>query len=201
MTRFPNFAQPDPAGRYTYADCLAWEIEQYDLIGGRLLPTMPGRSPAHQRCLSGLMGQVWAFLKQQPRPRPQVYHLPLDVRLPPWPGAAPTDIVDVVQPDLLVVRDPACLDERGAVGPPDRLVEVVSPGFVDRDIRLKFDLYQRHGVPEYWLIFPEARAVTAYVLDAAGQYQVAAEYTEPGPMPVATLPGLAVEWADVFDDE
>ena len=43
--------------------------------------------------------------------------------------------------------------------------------------------------------------MTAYVLDAQGQYQLAAEYAEPGPMPAATVPGLAVEWADVFDDE
>ena len=200
MERLPNFAQPDPAGRYTYADCLAWEIEQYDLIGGRLLPAMPGRSPAHQQCLIGLMQPVQAFLKQQLRPRPQVYHLPLDVRLPPWPGAAPDDITDVVQPDLLVVCDPARVDERGALGAPDWLVEVVSAGFVDRDTRLKFALYQRHGVREYWLVFPHFNTVLAYVLDAAGQYQLTAEYAAPGPMPVATLPGLAVEWADVFDE-
>ena len=198
MERFPNFAQPDPAGRYTYADCLGWEIEQYDLIGGRLLPPMPGRSPAHQRCLMGLMQQVQTFLKQQPRPRPQVYHLPLDVRLPPWPGAANDEIVDVVQPDLLVVCDPAGLDERGASGPPDWLVEVVSPGFVDRDIRLKFAFYQRHGVREYWLVFPYAKAVAAYRLDADGRYQLAAEYAAPGPMLVATLPGLVLEWSQIF---
>ena len=41
MNRLPNFAQPDPAGRYTYADCLTWVIEQCYLIGGRLLPAMP----------------------------------------------------------------------------------------------------------------------------------------------------------------
>lgn len=198
MTRLPNFAQPDPAGRYTYADCLTWEIEQYDLIAGRLLPAMPGRSPAHQRCLGGLLMEVQLFLKRQPRPRPQAYHLPLDVRLPPWPGAANDEIVDVVQPDLLVVCDLARLDERGAIGAPDWLVEVVSPGFVDRDVRLKFDLYQRHGVREYWIVFPDAKAVAAYVLEN-GYYQLAAEYAQPGPMPVATLPGLAIEWADVFD--
>ena len=151
--------------------------------------------------MGSLLGQVQAFLRQQPRPRPQGYCLPLDVRLPPWSGAAATDIVDVVQPDLLVVADPARLDERGAIGAPDWLVEVVSPGFADRDLRLKFDLYQRHGAREYWLVFPEARAVVAYVLDSRGQYQLAAEYATPGPMPVATLPGLAVEWADIFDDE
>ena len=109
--------------------------------------------------------------------------------------------MDVVQPDLLVVRDPARLDERGAIGAPNWLIEVVSPGFVDRDIRLKFDLCQRHGVREYWLIFPEARSIAAYVLDAAGRYQVAAEYAAPGPMPMATLPCLAMTWAEVFADK
>ena len=71
---------------------------------------------------------------------------------------------------------------------------------MDRDIQLKFDLYQRHGVREYWLVFPDAQAVVAYQLNENGRYQLTAEYAEPGPMPVATLPGLAVEWADIFDD-
>lgn len=123
------------------------------------------------------------------------------MRLPPWPGAANNDIVDVVQPDLLVVCNPAGLDERGAIGPPDWLVEVVSPGFVDRDTRLKFDLYQHHGVREYWIVIPGLKTIQIFLLDEAGRYQLAAEYAAPGPMPVATLPGLAVEWADVFGDE
>ena len=69
------------------------------------------------------------------------------------------------------------------------------------DTKTKFDLYEENGVREYWIVAPGLQSVTAYVLDARGQYQLAAEYAGPGPMPVATLPGLAVEWADVFDDD
>ncbi len=39
----------------------------------------------------------------------------------------------------------------------------------------------------------------AHLLDENGRYQVTGEYAEPGPMPVAAVPGLAVEWAEVFD--
>ena len=54
---------------------------------------------------------------------------------------------------------------------------------------------------EYWIVYPGIQSVVVYVLDAQDEYQLTAEYAAPGPMPVATLPGLAVEWADIFDDE
>lgn len=53
---------------------------------------------------------------------------------------------------------------------------------------------------EYWIVAPGINTVTVYVLEGA-EYRIQAEYAEPGPMPVTTQPGLAVEWADVFDDE
>jgi hypothetical protein len=45
---------------------------------------------------------------------------------------------------------------------------------------------------------PSLQTVQTYLLDAAGQYQLAAEYAEPGPMFVGTLPGLAIEWSEIF---
>ena len=40
----------------------------------------------------------------------------------------------------------------------------------------------------------------AYVLDAHGRYQIAAEYAEPGPLLVATLPRLVIEWSEIVDE-
>ncbi|RZK16051.1 MAG: Uma2 family endonuclease, partial [Hymenobacter sp.] len=79
------------------------------------------------------------------------------------------------------------------------IIEIVSPGSTAHDTKTKFDLYEENGVLEYWIVFPGLKTVTAYVLEN-GQYQLAGEYAEPGLMPVATLPGLMVEWAEIFDE-
>lgn len=105
-----------------------------------------------------------------------------------------------MQPDICVVGDPAKLDDRGCVGAPDWIVEILSPGNTTRDTRIKFDLYEESGVREYWIVYPGVKTVAAFVL-WEGQYQLTAEYTEPGPIPVATLPGLTLEWAEIFTED
>lgn len=197
MAPITQLSQLDLNGTYTYADYLGWQFPEYvEMVGGRVLPPMPGRSPQHQHYLINLMMAVSKFLKGQPA---EMVQIPFDVCPAYRPGQADDQIVTVVQPDLLVARDPAKLAERGCFGAPDWIIEILSPGFVSRDTKTKFDLYQENGVREYWIVFPGINAVTTYVLEN-GQYRLAAEYAAPGPMPVATLPGLAVEWADVFDD-
>lgn len=130
----------------------------------------------------------------------RVYHAPFDVRLTTGGANGDQQIRTVVQPDICVVCDPAKLDERGCVGAPDWIVEILSPGNTTRDTRIKFDLYEESGVREYWIVYPGVKTVAAFVL-WEGQYQLTAEYTEPGPIPVATLPGLALEWAEIFTED
>jgi len=47
-------------------------------------------------------------------------------------------------------------------GPPDPVIEIVSPdsGLIDR--RRKFDLYERFGVKEYWIVDQDERVVEVY---------------------------------------
>ena len=84
--------------------------------------------------------------------------------------------------------------------PPTGLLKSSRPVTLGTIPKIKFDLYEENGVREYWIVAPGINTVTVYVLEGA-EYRIQAEYAEPGPMPVTTLPGLAVEWADVFDDE
>lgn len=37
------------------------------------------------------------------------------------------EIIDVVQPDISVVRNPSKIDERGCLGTPDFIIEILSP--------------------------------------------------------------------------
>ena len=197
MTPITNLSQLDPNGSYSYADYLTWRFAEYvELIKGRLLRKMSAPTSQHQEIASDFQGIIWSYLRGKPC---RVFPAPFDVRLVRSTGNGDAQIKTVVQPDICVVCDPARLDERGCLGAPDWIIEIVSPGNVGHDTKTKFDLYQENGVREYWIVFPGEKTVAAYVLEN-DEYRLAAEYAAPGPMPVATLPGLAVEWADVFDD-
>jgi Uma2 family endonuclease len=84
---------------------------------------------------------------------------------------APLDVIladsTIVQPDLVYLASDRMnrISRRGVEGAPTLLVEVLSPGTSAVDRIRKYDLYARHGVPFYWLIDPEARAVEAYRLE------------------------------------
>ena len=199
MEAITKLSQLDPNGRYTYADYLTWRFTEFvELIKGKVLRHMSGPSSRHQQYSTNLVAEIRPLLKGKAC---RVYAAPFDVRLTRSTGNGDSQINTVVQPDICVVCDLAKIDARGCVGAPDWIIEILSPGNVGHDTKIKFDLYEENGVREYWIVAPGINTVTVYVLDARGEYQLAAEYAEPGPMPVATLPGLAVEWADVFDDE
>ena len=69
--------------------------------------------------------------------------------------------VEVLQPDILYVsRDRlSIINERNVQGPPDLVVEVLSPGTAERDRTLKRARYLRFGIREYWLVDLQARTI------------------------------------------
>ena len=195
MEPITDFSQLDLSKTYTYADYLTWKFDEFvELIKGKVMRPMAGPSRRHQVISGNIFSTIHQFLRRNPC---QVYHAPFDVRLTTGGANGDQQIQTVVQPDICVVCDPAKLDDRGCVGAPDWIVEIVSPGNTARDTKTKFDLYEESGVQEYWIVYPGQNTVTAYVL-VDEQYKLAGEYIEPGPMPVASLPGLAVEWAELF---
>lgn len=194
-----DFAQLDPSARYTYADYLRWQFgEAVELIRGKILRKMAGPVRAHQRISGNLHAEIHSFLKHKPC---QVYAAPFDVRLVRGGPNGDADISTVVQPDLCVVCDPAKLDDRGCLGAPDWIIEIVSPRTARLDTATKYELYAENGVREYWLVFPKEQVVQAFTLTEAGEYQLVQEYDAPGLLPSHTLPALQLEWADVFADE
>ena len=89
-----------------------------------------------------------------------------------WPGLLypPTDVMlsdnDVVQPDLIFVSRARehIITEAKIQGAPDLVVEILSPSTASRDWRDKLDLYERHGVAEYWLVDPVSEIVWVFRL-------------------------------------
>jgi len=196
MTPITQFSQLDLTKTYTYADYLTWKFDEFvELIKGQVMRPMAGPSRRHQDYSTNLLRQI---LPSMAGSSCRVYHAPFDVRLTTAGANGDQQIWTVVQPDICVVCDLAKLDDRGCVGAPDWIVEILSPGNTTRDTRIKFDLYEESGVLEYWIVYPGIKTVAAFVL-REGQYQLTAEYTEPGPIPVTMLPSLTLEWAEIFD--
>ena len=117
-------------------------------------------------------------------------------------GFAPLDMIltnrQVVQPDVFFVSTDrlAILTDR-LRGAPDLVAEVLSPGSRRRDRLDKRDLYEQHGVKEYWLIDPDALTVEVLSLER-GEYQLVGRW-QPGSQATSRLlPGFKILVADLF---
>jgi Uma2 family endonuclease len=107
---------------------------------------------------------------------------------------APIDVVlsehRVVQPDIVFLSSDNLDRARDVIhGPVDLAIEVISVGTRHRDRIEKRDLYQQHGIPEYWLIDPEAATVEILKLEN-GEYHIASHARTKGPLHSPTFPDL-----------
>ena len=195
MAEITDISQLDLSKTYTYADYLAWRFTEYvELIKGRVMRRMSAPASAHQVVSTNLQGELYAFLKRQSC---QIFAAPFDVRLTRSTGNGDGQVQTVVQPDICVVCDGSKIDEKGCVGAPDWIIEILSPSTALRDTRTKFDLYAENGVSEYWIVSPDERRVVTYQLEQS-DYQLTGEYEAAGPIASVTLPTLRLEWEDVF---
>ena len=69
-----------------------------------------------------------------------------------------------VAPDVAVYCDKNQIFYRGYIGIPQLVVEILSPSNADDDLIVKKDLYEKYGVPEYWIISPMSKKVWIYML-------------------------------------
>jgi len=160
-----SLARPN-TDRFTYGDYRSWlDAERYELVDGLAYAMAPAPTRLHQRFVLEIARQIADALEGGPC---EVDIAPFDVRLPEA-DEADDNVATVVQPDILVVCDPAKLDEKGCRGAPDWVIEVTSGSTANHDRIRKLDIYQRHGVREYWLVNPSDRVLTRYRL-VQGKY-------------------------------
>jgi Uma2 family endonuclease len=177
--------------RYTYADYLGWEgTERYQLLNGEVFQ-MASPSVVHQALLMELSAQFYNLLKGKPC---RVFAAPLDVRL--FPKEDNSDGT-VVQPDLLVVCDKDKLGKGSVNGPPDLVIEIVSPSNFHRELFLKFQYYLEAGVREYWVIDPEEKKVQVHIYENG--HFLSSGYKENGRIPVTILPGLDISLESLWE--
>ena len=183
--------------RYTLSDALKWdEQEHIELLEGTPIMMAPP-SRAHQEISGALFAQLHNYLEGK---KCRVYAAPFAVRLFERPGDRPENVDTLVEPDLSVVCDPDKLDDIGCKGAPDLIIEVLSPSTQRHDRLTKYNLYERAGVKEYWIVSPDERTVQVSVL-ADGRYRVLEVYTEQDIAKVHVLDGCFIELSRVFPTE
>ena len=159
MDEITSLSQLDLNGSYSYGDYLKWKFqERVEIIKGKIMAISPAPNRLHQRISMKL---TKAFLDVFNDHQCELYVAPFDVRFPDSNGKIKT----VVQPDLCVICDPNKLDEKGCIGAPDLIVEILSPGNSKREMKDKYELYQEQGVSEYWIVRPEEQHIQIYVLE------------------------------------
>ena len=186
----------NPNAHYTYADYLLWKFqERVELLRGQLRKmSTPGTK--HQKISGILFAEIKWYLKKSPC---QVFAAPFDVRLPLPSDKLKGDKIDtVVQPDISIICDKSKLDERGCMGAPDLVVEILSPGNSKKEMREKYDLYQEAGIQEYWVIFPPEQVLQRYILNAQGIYQAERPNVEGDTVGITFLPGFELAVEELF---
>jgi Uma2 family endonuclease len=151
---------------YTIEDWKLWE-GRWELINGVAYDMTPAPNLEHQRVSMHLAAALFAALEEakgtHQKGACEVFAAPVDVYL----GES------VLQPDLVLVCDPAKKSLRGIEGAPDLVVEILSPSTASKDTVRKRWVYEAAGVPEYLIVDPDERLGLLLRLQG-GRYEEAA---------------------------
>ncbi len=193
-----DFNQLDLNKTYSYADYLKWRFdERVELIKGKIFKMSPAPARKHQRISGYFQGELYKFLDNKTC---QVYAAPFDVRLTPRKKDNTSKIHTVVQPDLCVICDSSKLDEKGGIGAPDWIIEILSPGNSQKEMKNKFEVYEENGVKEYWIADPTSEVIFVYLLNEENKYIGLPPFTLEDQITSHVFPDFELSVADIFKD-
>jgi Uma2 family endonuclease len=174
---------------FTYDDYLALpdDGKRYEVIEGEISMT-PAPSPRHQEIQADLCARMVLHVREHLLGK--VYVSPIDVVL---------SMVDIVQPDVLFVSKDRMdiVAKKNIVGIPNLIVEILSPSSAERDRVEKMDLYQRYGLPEYWIVDPDSQMVEVY-LSVANRLEKVETLKTGERLHSRQIPGLVLELSEIF---
>ena len=174
---------------WTYEDYLRLtDGKRYEIINGRL-EEMPAPTPWHQDISRNLEFLMWNFVREKKLGK--VYDAPIDVVL---------EDRYVLQPDIIFISKErlGIIGEKAIMGPPDLVVEIISSATVRRDTIVKKGIYERFGVKEYWIVYPEEKAVEVWSLNDKGKYELFNVAEGEGKVISKVLEGLEIDLKEVF---
>jgi len=146
------------AWRYSDLEHLPDDGHRYEIIDGTLLVN---GSPSYDH--QGVVSTLLVTLRLAAPPEFRVLTAPFDVVL-----ADDT----VVEPDLVVARREA-FGAHNIPGPPDLVIEVLSPSTQRIDLNMKKERFERAGIPAYWVVTPTDPRVRVFELRDGAYVEVA----------------------------
>jgi Uma2 family endonuclease len=182
-------AGPETQRLYTY-DELAAEMPEtnqpHELWDGELIMA-PAPFFDHQKTVLRFYRRLDDWVSS--RNLGEVVTSPIDMVLSPHRA---------VQPDVaFIAKDRLAIIQRVIMGPADLVAEIVSLQGRSRDRIEKRDLYEQHGVKEYWIIDPEAQTVEVLAL-VSGRYELVQRSLPGETASSRLLPGFEVSVGDLF---
>jgi Uma2 family endonuclease len=187
----------DLSKKYTYADYYSWAFDdRVELINGKLFNLDSSPGTLHQ-LLSGFIScSLDNYLKGTQK---EVFAAPFDVRLPK--SSNDDEAIDtVIQPDICVICDSNKIDERGGIGAPDIVIEILTKGNNRKEVKDKYQAYEQAGVLEYWIIFPYSKTFLRYYLHN-GYYLSSRPLTIGDEVTTPILPGFVLNLDELFAEK
>ncbi|ALX47158.1 Uma2 family endonuclease [Lentibacillus amyloliquefaciens] len=118
---------------------------------------------------------------------------------------APVDLIlstdEVRQPDVVLINRERkdIIRKRGIEGAPDLVVEILSPSTIKRDKIDKLDVYARFGIPEYWIVEPNAGMLEQYILKDS-QYEIINVFHDNEPVTSPNIACISFTMRDIMDN-
>jgi len=176
--------------KLTYEDLLTLpeDGKRYEILDGDLLVT-PSPLTRHQIISTNLVALLHAHVKRNGLGI--VLHAPTDVIL---------DAYTVLEPDILYVRSSRAdiIQRHAIVGPPDLVVEILSPSTAARDRGIKLKAYARFGIEHYWIIDPDQNVLEAFSRTGEG-YALDGRHAGNVVVHLAPFADLALDLAEVWE--
>lgn len=173
---------------WTYEDLFSLpdDGKRYEIIAGELYE-MPSPSYDHAAAIINLIFILGPIVRALGG---SIVTAPLDVF---FADANP------VQPDIVVLLPDRLkyISRRGVEGPPDLLIEVLSPSNPEHDRQRKRALYARGGVREYWIVSPEAGTIEVLVLEG-DSFRTLSRAGADEPVRSSLFPELEFRASDIF---
>ena len=181
--------------KYTYSDYLAYpDDERWEIIDGvAYMQSAP--SWQHQSISRELLRQLSNYLLHRSC---EVFASPFDLRLSDA-QVNDEDVTNVYQPDLVVICDKSKLKGTGYFGIPNLVIEILSHSTAKADRLLKFNIYEKFGVKEYWIVEPDMKLVSVFILQDNNRYGRTELYTETGDVKISIFPDLVIDLNLVFN--
>lgn len=158
--------------------------ERAELIDGKIYYMAPP-SRKHQDIVGELFGTIREYIKSN--------HGSCKPYVAPFAVFLNADDKNYVEPDISIICDSKKLNDKGCMGAPDWIIEVVSPGSRTMDYFTKLFKYRTAGVREYWILDPDKNRITVYTFDS----DCMEEYSFSDNIPAGIYPGFSINFAEL----